>query len=273
MRNARLKVRRTCRAPLRVLGRAARDIRLSSYRRRETRAVHFLHIGKTGGNSLRNALGVKKDRLKEATKGLVVVFHDHDVTLADLPSGDGVVFTLRDPASRFASGFYSRYRKGNAGRDMEWSPGEERAFAEFRTPNELANALSSADIDIRRRAEAAMRSIGHIKRHYQSWLIDLDYLAARSPDIVYVARQETLNEDFDILKELLGLPSHLSLPQDRAGMNKTPSGFDVSLDDQARANLKTWYAHDYAILDLCERCFRNAWRHSTEEVSQERVSG
>ena len=47
------------------------------------------------------------------------------------------VFALRDPLTRFISGFYSGLRKGAPRYDIGWSKGEKRAFSWFSTPQEL----------------------------------------------------------------------------------------------------------------------------------------
>ena len=59
--------------------------------------------------------------------------------------GEPVAFFVRHPVSRFVSGFNSRMRKGRPRRNVEWSEGERWSFERFRTPDELARALASAD--------------------------------------------------------------------------------------------------------------------------------
>ena len=41
-----------------------------------------------------------------------IVLHSHDCELRQIPSGDKVFFTVRDPIDRFVSGFNSRKRRG-----------------------------------------------------------------------------------------------------------------------------------------------------------------
>ena len=55
------------------------------------------------------------------------------------------MFFVRDPISRFVSGFNSRLRKGLPKMYFPWAPGEKLAFSRFATPNQLALALSSSD--------------------------------------------------------------------------------------------------------------------------------
>ena len=69
--------------------------------------VHFLHIRKTGGTAVKHAL---KSHLR--TRRYLIFLHKHNVKLKDVPVGDKVFFFLRDPVSRFVSGFYSKQRRG-----------------------------------------------------------------------------------------------------------------------------------------------------------------
>src|SRR5689334_1107802 len=84
--------------------------------------VHLLHVGKTGGTAVKHALaGVVTEQFR-------IVAHSHDITIRDVPIGEHVVFFVRDPISRFVSGFYSRQRQGRPRYDVPWSPNESIAF-------------------------------------------------------------------------------------------------------------------------------------------------
>lgn len=233
--------------------------RLWWHRLRGRRIVHFLHIGKTGGNAIRAALGVQKDRFKRVSPGIVAGVRGHHVRLADIPEGDGVVFTLRDPIRRFVSAFNSRLRQGAPYKHRPWTPGEAAAFGRFQTPNALGRALSSSDEELRSAAAAAMREIGHLRRPYAYWLESLEYVRRRAADIVYVPMLETLDADFERLRELLHLPDSCVLPADDRLRHKAPRHMSTEIDDTARANLNTWFADDYRLLNGCREMFRDAW--------------
>jgi hypothetical protein len=208
--------------------------------------VHLLHVGKTGGTALKDAL---KPHL--TTGRTAILLHPHDVTLRDIPRGDHVMFFLRDPISRFVSGFYSRQRQGRPRHFSPWSPEEKLAFQAFETPNQLALALSSEDEGRRRSAEQAMRSIEHVRDAYWHWFEDEAYFRSRLSDVWFIGYQERLPEDFERLKTKLGLPPGVHLPTDDRRAHRNPQGIDTRLAPQAVENLKRWYAGDYAFLALC----------------------
>jgi len=243
--------------------------------------VHMLHIGKTGGTAMKTAFRQIADRVlvtyshgrrtvkasfRQARGGrdLVLRLHPHNFTLRNVPVGDKVFFFVRDPLARFVSGFYSRKRQGQPRRLKRWTPAEATAFARFETPNALGGALASQDPSIREAAVAAMRGITHVQSSYWDWFRDSAYFESRLNDILFIGFQETLDDDFEILKSLLNLPSHARLPADDVTSHRSPRGLDRTLDDTAEAAVRKWYARDYEFLDRC-RSLRSRWCQSNCE--------
>lgn len=217
--------------------------------------IHFLHIGKTGGTALRNALAEADGRDK-------ILIHGHQVRLADVPVGDKVVFFLRHPVSRFISAFYSRFRQGRPMTFRPWKPAEEVAFTRFATARALAEALSSSDEGEQRAAEIAMREIGHVKSSFYDWVQSDAYFRERSGDILFIGLQETFEADIDLMR-LKGLvPQTALLPTDEAKAHRMPSCFDASLSERAVTNLQSWYAADIAFYQACLAWRRQRWPDS-----------
>jgi hypothetical protein len=214
---------------------------------RGRQAAHLLHIGKTGGTAVKNAL---EDQLTAGTYDLFL--HPHRMLLKDIPEGEKVFFFLRDPVSRFISGFHSRKRQGMPRTLSPWNAGEREAFATFSTPKELAEAIAHEDPDVRRKAEAAMRGIQHVRDSYWRWFGDEAYIRRRAKDILFIGHQEQLGADFEQLVQLLGFdPKQVRLPQDEVRSHRNPADVDKSMSPLAEANLRTWYAHDQRFMDLC----------------------
>ena len=154
---------------------------------RNKQFIHFLHIGKTAGTAVKHAL---RPHLIDAHR--VILLSGHKVKLRDVPEGEKLFFFLRDPISRFVSGFYSRQRQGQPRIFNPWTPVEAIAFGRFATPNELANALSSKDDELKLAAAHAMKSIGHVKSSYWDWFENEAYFTSRRPDILFVGFQESV---------------------------------------------------------------------------------
>jgi len=208
--------------------------------------VHFLHIRKTGGNALKAAL-------RPVAEEYGLILHEHATTLRDIKAGEGIAFVVRDPVARFVSGFNSRLRKGQPLRNARWSDSEAEAFARFKTPNDLAKALT--DTELRDLARRAMSDIAHVRTSFADALGSKDYVLERLPDIVWIGRTESLESDFEKLKQRLGLPSAITLPADAVAAHRTPPGFSTELSEIGRKNIAEWYAADRDFVAWLE-CYR-----------------
>jgi hypothetical protein len=208
--------------------------------------VHFLHISKTGGTALRHAL-----RKQRPGRGFHAVFHPHEVTLRDIPRGDKVVFFLRDPCSRFVSGFMSRRQQGRPRYNVPWNAAEQAAFDRFDSPQSLARALSSDDAGRREAAGAAMQGIRLVRDRYSYWLRDGDYLEERRQDLFHVGLQETLQADFEQLRDALGFGPGLALPTDPVQAHRGIAATGRELEGDARRNIEQWYLDDAHLLAWC----------------------
>lgn len=173
--------------------------------------------------------------------------------MKDLPQGERVIVFLRDPITRFVSGFNSRLRQGQPRYHVPWKPAEKIIFERFATPNALAVALSSPNPEERTAAENAMRGIQHVRDHYARWFGTEDEFLARAQDIFFIGFQETLANDFEGLKVRLGLPAEIALPSGEFAAHKTPDKFDKKLEPVAVENLTRWYADDIRFYQLAQK--------------------
>jgi hypothetical protein len=167
------------------------------------------------------------------------------------------MFVVRDPVSRFMSGFDSRLRKGAPAHNVPWTPDEELAFSRFPDANSLALALNPADS---RHPEAlhAMASITHLNCSYWDWFGDEAALEARADAVLFIGRVESFEADFEALKQVLKLPDEAALPSDSKAANRAerPPVGRPPLAPEAIAVLKKWHSRDYSFLSWCE-----AWRN------------
>ena len=208
--------------------------------------LHFLHIGKTAGTQISHLGRQISDR-----SGLFrFEGHGHAAGLADLPNGSLYFFSTRDPIARFVSGFYSRKRKGMPRTYSEWTPHEALAFAAFDHADDLACQLSDG-ANRQGEAVAAMRSISHVAMlQGDPFRCMGHFLQLRPP--VHILRQERLEEDVAVLARKLRLDVTPRFTSDPVKAHRNDYSDVPPLSETARANLRAWYAGDYAFLRQCE---------------------
>ncbi len=216
--------------------------------------VHFLHLGKTGGTSIKSALKCKKTTY--SNNQYIIFCHSHLGRLKDTRPGEKVFFFVRNPIERFVSGFYSRKRKGMPRIYSEWNAGEKKAFKKFQTPNQLAVSLSAEDKAVRAAAVKAFEKIRHVNSSYWDWFENSDYFLKRINNIVFAGTTKNLNQDFLKLKKIFKLPEELKLPTNQAEMHKNPEHLDKNLEPQAIKNLRSWYDKDFQFIKLLKK---NGW--------------
>ncbi|MGA7269432.1 MAG: hypothetical protein WBX21_16890 [Aestuariivirga sp.] len=205
----------------------------------------FLHIGKNAGTQIMFLAQQLKPH------GVTVHQLPHDAKLCRLPEKLPYFFSIRNPISRFKSGFYSRKRKGQPRLYVEWSKHEAFAFQNFEHANDLAEALFRTDA-LGRMATQAIQSIRHTSMQQIDWFERVAVLDLRPP--VWIIRQEKLEEDFNTLLGRMGLPitcGDLKLATDSMAAHANDYGTAPDLSPGARDNLSRWYARDFVFYDLC----------------------
>lgn len=207
--------------------------------------LHFLHIGKTGGTTFKKL--VRTHHLRRRSDRTLIM-HNHSMTLPEVLGADALnqaAFFLRDPTSRFVSGFNSRLREGAPSKNIPLKPEEKIAFEHFPTPNDLAEALDDDDLLRQDRAFAAMEAMVHTRMHYTRWLRDVDYLTSRLPRIMFIGFQETYAEDVARFVRKLHVEAELKVEHH----HQAPPSSATTLSDRAVANLRHWYAEDVVIYE------------------------
>ena len=207
---------------------------------------HYLHIGKTGGTAIKHAL---RPYLKSGTGEIIL--HSHTTTLVDIPLGEPVFFTVRDPTDRFISAFNGMLRQGHPRYNDVWTPDEAKAFRNFQRAADLARTLSDPEEATRITALHAMNTIQHVSTGLQYWLGSREYLQFRKSDILWVGETPELSRQFLELRNLLSLPDTCTLPTDAYEANVHPITDNVQVGTGGAVNLRLWYRHDFDILAYC----------------------
>ena len=209
----------------------------------------MLHIGKTGGSYTQDIFSSIP-----AARNLVR-FLDHRFTLEtalDRFPDEKAVFAIRDPLAIFVSGFYSRMRQGRPRHNSPWSPDETAAFSVFQTPNQLAEALSSDQPELRECGEFSMRSIYHVARCLHFYLGSASFVRQRRSRISFILRQATLDEDIQRFLARNGILSPPTVILDDVIRHSNPADLDRTLSPTAVGNLTAWYKTDLELYGECQ---------------------
>jgi hypothetical protein len=207
--------------------------------------IAFLHIGKNAGTQvmlIANQL---------SSYGVEIKKYGHNTKLSSLQVGTPYFFSIRNPADRFRSGFYSRKRKGQPRVYSEWSKHEAIAFDKFEHANQLAEALMLED-SLGRDARAAIKSISHTGMQQVDFFQRCAFLQQQPP--LTIIRQEQFEADMQRLFSLLGLNLNVSelTSNDAVKAHKNDYEDTPPLSDLAIVNLSKWYVQDYFFYATCE---------------------
>jgi hypothetical protein len=157
------------------------------------------------------------DAINAQAGRVVMVRRTHQTGLRDLPANARYFFSIRDPISRFVSGFYSRKVQNRPSRFAAWTQGEELTFGLYDHAAQLAEDLFERGVAGRRALEA-MCSLGHAPSQI-SWFNEGGcFLTYRPP--VWIIRQEHF--DTDLAEFLRRAKLSIEVPEGRAGPCRCP---------------------------------------------------
>lgn len=208
----------------------------------------FIHIGKTGGNSLKDLLLPYQDA------ELVEKIHlPHRITLKEalaIQKDITVCFALREPSERFVSAFWSRLSNGRPRNNSLWSTEEAAAFQWFQTPNELAEALYCKDARLYSASRFAFSAISHLKYNYAHCFGSVANFDKLKDRIFMAWDLSEFNQRRAEFLEHLGLPlANLSSTPIHSHMRSSgPSSVD-ELSHLAVRNLREFWRQDFALYD------------------------
>ena len=174
-----------------------------------------------------------------------------------MPNQIDYFFSIRNPITRFKSGFYSRKRKGLPRILAEWTRSEAKAFGTFEHANDLAEALFRPD-ERGLLAAQAIQAIRHTAMQQIDWFSRIGFLSLRPP--LWIIRQEKFEPDFNRFLARLGLAitcADLRPATDPAAAHRNDYSGTTELTELARENLRRWYARDFVFYDVCEQWMKD----------------
>lgn len=198
--------------------------------------VNFLHIGKTGGSTIKESL--KEFEGKNTPYG-DIIFTGHHGGLQPIHNN---IFFLRNVVDRYVSAYLSGYRQGLPRYNVPWTPAEKFYFEKFPSPNILAESLF-----VDNEAHKAIMNLRHVNRPFISYIGDTDHIIKCTNNILYIGIMETLEEDFDKICKILEIES--SIITDDVKSHKTPEKYNDMkfMSDKAIQNIRKLYDIDYKI--------------------------
>lgn len=200
----------------------------------------FLHINKCGGTNLDDAF----KKINKLQKKIQIIKRSHNFKLRHLSQNQSYLISIRDPISRFVSGYYSRYRKGYPVTYKEWSLKEKDAFEKFPSANILAESLYEKNKRKNKDAFEAMNSIYHLNFFIKDF-IEPKFFKKKKP--IYIFRTKNLKEDFKKFTKIYNLPN-VNLSTKRKKKHNTIYGKKMKyLSNKAIKNLRTYYKKDFLV--------------------------
>ena len=217
--------------------------------------LRLIHIGKTGGTSVKNKFKLKQYHLNRN------YFKNEN---------EYYIIWIRNPLKRFVSAFYMSYNLIN----MDTSnlninnltlknclaPGRVRfkmthnnTFSErydylinyFKTPNELAESITSENIDKKKLALELMNSKKeHIFKGIGWYMYDGDFIKKNHDKIIFVGTCENMDDDIKRLSNLL----NYNISNSNKIRENSSKANDKFLSSKAIKNLIDFYNTDYKAL-------------------------
>lgn len=154
--------------------------------------IYLLHVNKAAGTSLLAAIG---ELSWTSQRGFLIPL-PHRFGIRDIPERYKVACFVRNPASRFDSGFEHTQKGGFPAYNFILSAEEEMVFRNFPSFQELIDATNSSDPEKRVLSESAWSTLFHLRMNYRHYFGDIEYLRSQLHRIVFVGEQEDFAEDW-----------------------------------------------------------------------------
>ena len=209
--------------------------------------LHFLHIGKTAGTTLKENL-----MFIGTTHKFRLIFHAHQMPLSKIPEGEKVACFLRHPGERFASGFYHHKREGAPVYHKKNSTSQKMGFLIFPELEDLVEGLFDSDPFRKELAYLTISANEHLARPLTFWFPSIKEIEDRKNDILFIGLQEHFNYDFERLRKLLVINKWPSEPQK---LHSNPKGSSYAISPNTRCLLESFLEEDILIFNYLIKRF------------------
>ena len=212
----------------------------------ETPAFVFLHLGKTGGGSVRQLLApIRSQWAGVGHHGTLDEIHQR---WPDAP----IVFFARDPVTRFVSGF-NNFRRAVVHKETGKLPSriELVAYTLFATANDLAEGLASDDEHTRSAAEWANSRLGFLSNRLTANLDSAATVDRHRPHIALIGLFERFDVSVTAMRAALDLPTTLHLPTTESSAHRGLRHLSTRLSPVGEAAVAHWYRADIELYEHC----------------------
>lgn len=221
--------------------------------------IVFIHVGKTGGTTLVNTYHFRN---------IVHFYHK-----ARHSPNTKYIVSIRNPLHRFVSAFNMwstvinkelpkerltlfNYVIHQGSYDMRKrrgyfvSPEYDDLIRYFKTPNNLAESLTSNDPEKKQKALQLFNTdLGHIKKNISWYLDNGKFIQDNHKNIIYITKQETLDDDVKKLSKILKRKINPGVIRRRVNYHK-----DTYLSPLAIKNLKEFFKNsEYKTLHILNK--------------------
>ena len=204
--------------------------------KRSRKALHFIHIGKCAGSSVRNKV-LASEIMSQYSRLLVT-----HVARPIYSSRDDYLFVLRAPMLRSLSAFNWRFHLVvETGEQSKRFRGEKDILCKYRTLNNLAESLYTKEGRLNKQASRDYNSIHHLRESI-SFYITPQFFDLNPQQLIGVLCQNNLQEDCAKVLGVFDLPRLNDHGGDFSG------AIEKSLSPSARYNLRRFLVDEYAVI-------------------------
>lgn len=177
------------------------------------RPLNFLHIGKTGGTSVRHLITNRSNTVFRIRERMLwryyPIIHFHKDCRIAFQEKTNLAFFIRNPFDRFYSAFHREKNPGNLHGDYQQNPRVLELHQQFDTFQSWLEAFGlNKTSEINRRAIELQALTNNLRMDYKFYFTNKDTIERKKKDIVFIGETETFDSDLDNLRTLLGVQSN-----------------------------------------------------------------
>jgi hypothetical protein len=216
----------------------------------------LIHVGKCGGSNI-----VQKFKIKHNINITSIHVHNnYEIQRKNLLKSSVLCLLVRDPITRFNSIFNYWLNLHNMHEQKLKVPHIDKVllykkyFNIFKNPNDLSEALTHNNINIRTLALSALNTIQHFKEGFKYYLFDENTIKSNLNNFKFIIRREHYKEDFGKFYDYICNKYNIKNKDVNyfidSPRNSTLNKKEITLSKQSITNIKSFFKEDYKILNI-----------------------